>query len=160
LQTNLSAFAVQGQVRFANQDFEDFLVGLREAGVKVGVYLYDGSHDYRSQLLGLLAVPLLAGRALLVIDDSNWAGVRQATWDFLALRPEARLLLDVRTPGNCHPSFWNGLLVLGWQAGSHNGYGRDAFRRAREPALLESLYALQYVNLKAEGGVIRMLPAE
>jgi hypothetical protein len=46
-------------------------------------------------LLGLLlAVPILAERALLVIDDDNWSAVRQAAWDFWASRPEGQLLLS------------------------------------------------------------------
>jgi hypothetical protein len=156
---NLGAFGLRGQVRFHDQGFEDFLLGLRGGGAKVGAYFYDGAHDYRSQLLGLLlAVPLLAGRALLVVDDGNWPAARQAAWDFLAVRPEARPLLDLRTPGNGHPTFWNGLLVLGWEAGGDNRFGPEDLRRGRQPALLESIYALQMVCLKAEGGVVRMTP--
>jgi hypothetical protein len=107
---NLSAFGLRPQVRLHEQGFEEFLRAERGGGLRVGVYLYDGAHDYRSQLLGLLlAVPLLAERALLVVDDSNCPTARQAAWDFMAARPECRLLLDLPTPGNGHPSFWNGL---------------------------------------------------
>jgi protein O-GlcNAc transferase len=152
LQANLAAFNLQGQVRFHNQDYEDFLYGLRGSATKIGVYLFDGAHDYRSQLLGLLLVtPLLAERALLVIDDSNWPAVKQATWDFLRVCPAARLLLDLPTPGNCHPSFWNGLMVLVWQAGSNNGYDRSLFQGARQEELLTSLYTLQQINVRIEG---------
>ena len=161
LQSNLAAYGLEKQVLFHNQDAEDFLAGLRKAQVKVGVYFYDGAHDYRSQLMGLLlAVPLLAERALLVVDDGNWPAVKQATWDFLAARPEARLLFDLPTPGNCHPTFWNGLMVLGWDAQGRTGYDRAAHKQARQQALLESLYALQGVNLKAESGGVRMTPME
>jgi hypothetical protein len=157
LRSNLGSFGLAKRVHFHNQSFEDFLLGLRPGGVKFGVYLYDGAHDYRSQLLGLLlAVPLLAERALLVVDDANWPAVRQATWDFLAARPEARLLLDLPTPHNCHPTFWNGLLVLAWQAGGHNGYDGAFLQRGRQPALLESIYTLQSVDLKMEGNQLRL----
>jgi protein O-GlcNAc transferase len=156
---NLAAFGLLGQVRFHDQDGEDFLLGLRGGGARVGVYLYDGAHDYRSQLLGLLlAVPLLAERALLVVDDGNWPAVRQAAFDFLAARPEGRLLLDLPTPGNCHPTFWNGVLVLGWDAHGRNGHDGAALRRGRQPALLESLSALQWVDLRVEGNTVRMTP--
>lgn len=152
LQANLAAFSVQDQVRFHNQDFEDFLFGLRGSGIKIGVYLYDGAHDYRSQLLGLLlATPLLAERALLVIDDSNWPAVKQATWDYLSVCPAARLLLDLPTQGNCHPCFWNGVMVLSWQAGSNNGFDRSIFRGARQEDLLTSIYHLQQINVRIEG---------
>jgi protein O-GlcNAc transferase len=160
LTANLAAFGVSKQVQFHNQDAEDFLAGMRTAGVNVGVYFYDGAHDYRSQLMGLLlAAPLLADRAMLVVDDANWPAPRQATWDFLAARPEARLLFDLPTPGNCHPTFWNGLMVLGWDAHGRASYDRAAQRGARQRALVESLYALQGVHLKADNGVVRMTPA-
>jgi hypothetical protein len=90
---------------------------------------------------------------------TNWPAPRQATWDFLAARPEARLLVDLPTPGNCHPTFWNGIMVLGWDAHGRAAYDRTAQRGARQKALLESLYALQGVNLKAEKGGVRMTPA-
>jgi protein O-GlcNAc transferase len=160
LTANLAAFDLDKQVRFHNLDGEDFLVGMRTAGVKVGVYFYDGAHDYRSQLMGLLlAVPLLAERALLVVDDTNWPAPRQATWDFLAARPEARLLFDLPTPGNCHSTFWNGIMVLGWDALGRTSYDRAAQRGVRQRALLESLYVLQGVNLKLENGGVHMTPA-
>jgi protein O-GlcNAc transferase len=159
LLANLQRFQLQGQVCFANQDFEEFLAGLRRSAVRIGVYFYDASHDFRSQLLGLLlAVPLLADRALLIVDDSNFSAVKQATWDFLELQPECRLLLDLPTPGNEHPSFWNGLMVLGWERGIHNGYGFNLFRRMRQQALLDSLDVLQQVNLHTDGGTVRGTP--
>jgi hypothetical protein len=157
---NLTAFRLDRQVGFHNQPFEEFFLDRRTDGTRVGVYFYDGAHDYRSQLLGLLlAVPLLAGRALVVVDDSNCAAVKQATWDFLAAFPPCRLLLDLPTPGNGHPSFWNGLFVLGWDRGRPAACDKAALRRARQPALLESLYALQLVNLRVRGNTVEMLRA-
>jgi hypothetical protein len=123
------------------------------------VYFYDGVHDYRAQLLGLLlAAPVLARRALVVVDDANWPAVRQATWDFLAVRREARLVLDLPTPGNCHPTFWNGLMVLAWDAEGRNGYDWPALRAVRQRETLESLDLLQWVKLTQEGNCIRVTP--
>jgi hypothetical protein len=158
---NLGAFGLAGQVRFRRQHFEPFVRELRGSGVRVGVYLYDGAHDYRSQLLGLLlAVPLLAERALIVVDDGNFAAVKQATWDFLAAQPPCRLLLELPTPGNGDPSFWNGLYVLGWEAGGDNGYGWEELSRQRQAALLTSLEVLQQVNLTKEGGAVHLTWAD
>jgi predicted O-methyltransferase YrrM len=160
LRRNLEGLGLSEQVQFHNQDFESFLLGLRSLPERIGVFFYDGGHDYRSQLLGLLlAAPLLARRALLVVDDANWPAVRQATWDFLAARPEARLLFDLPTPGNKHPTFWNGLLVLTWDAEGRNGYDQALLQRGRQPALVASIAALQRVNLTIEGKNIRMVPA-
>lgn len=159
---NLDAFGLRDRVRFFNQDFEAFFLGLRESEPSpIGVYLYDGGHDYRSQLLGLShAIPFLADTALLIIDDRNTAAAQQAAWDFMALRPECRLLLDLPTPCNGHPSFWNGLYLLGWRRGTKNGYGADIFRRHRREELLRSLYAIQLAQLTVESGGVRMEPVE
>jgi hypothetical protein len=157
---NLLEFGVRDQVLFHDSDAEDFLTHLGGSGANVGVYFYDGSHDYRAQLLCLLlAVPALARRALIVVDDTNGPAPRQATFDFLAVRPEAQLLLDLPTPGNGHPSFWNGLLVLAWDVERRPGTDRDVLRQGRQPALLESLRALQFVHLKEERGVVHMIRA-
>jgi predicted O-linked N-acetylglucosamine transferase (SPINDLY family) len=114
---NLAAFDLQEQVMFCNQDFEEFFADLRalQTSDRIGVYLYDGAHDYRSQLMGLLLVkPFLADRALIIVDDTNWDAVQQANWDFIAAHPQAQLILDLPTPENGHPSFWNGLHLIRW----------------------------------------------
>jgi hypothetical protein len=50
---------------------------------------------------------------VLVVDDTNRAHPRQATLDFMADRAdECKLVADIRTGANSHPTFWNGLLVI------------------------------------------------
>jgi protein O-GlcNAc transferase len=155
LHDNLAAFGLLQQVSFHDVDFQEFLLGLGERRSRLGVYLYDGCHDYRSQLLGLLlARPLLADRALLVIDDANCPSVQQATWDFLAAEPACRLLFELPTPGNCHPSFWNGVFVLSWERGTSGRHEWPTFKARRQTALLESLDVLQSVTLKRQGNLI------
>jgi hypothetical protein len=151
-------YRLQDSVRFYNQAFEECLMVLRTSGTSLGVYFYDGPHDYRSQLMGLLlAAPLLAERALVVVDDSNWPAVKQATRDFLTVYPECRVLFDLPTPGNCNPTFWNGLLVLAWDRSSGRQHPGPMWP-ARQPALLASLHALQMVNLDVADGKIRLIP--
>jgi len=128
--------------------FEAFFRDRPASAAPVGVYLYDGAHDYRSQLLGLLlARPHLAQRALMVVDDANWPYVRQSVWDFLAARRRPELLLDLPTSSNGHGSFWNGLLVLAWD--------RTRLRRPRlarrEAGVVESLYHLQPFFVRRSG---------
>ncbi len=109
-----------------NADYEDALQAL--AGTlgprKVAVYFIDGPHDYRSQLMCLeMALPHLHAEAVVVIDDSNYAHVRQANSDFLVTHPEFKLLFEAYT--RCHPGnmaadehararqgWWNGVNVL------------------------------------------------
>lgn len=109
-----------------NADYEESLLGLSATlgRRKVAVYFIDGPHDYRSQLMCLeMALPHLHPDAIVVIDDCNYAHVRQATSDFLVTHPEFKLLFEAYT--RCHPGnmasdehvaarqgWWNGVNVL------------------------------------------------
>jgi hypothetical protein len=108
------------RVEFVNDDFERVFGPEKTARTPtrpVGVYLYDGAHDYRSQLIGLLFMrPYLASRALIVVDDSNWEAVTQANRDFVSIEPRCRLELQFPTPHNGHETFWNGIEVLSWDS--------------------------------------------
>ena len=86
-------------------DFEDALNGLDAhlGGRKVGVYFVDGPHDYRSQLVCLLAgLRHLHDRAVIVIDDANYPDVRWSTKDFLCGHPEFKMVFDAYSPA--HPA--------------------------------------------------------
>jgi len=80
----------------------------------IGVYMYDGEHSYDNQLRGLrVAEPFFAPNCIIFVDDTNTVPARRATLDFMA-QSEAgyRLLLDQSTGNNCHPTLWDGLMVL------------------------------------------------
>lgn len=81
----------------------------------IGFYFYDGPHDYENQRNGLVvAEPYFCKDALILVDDTNDEIVRNATFDFIAGRADKyRVLLDERTAGNEHPTFWNGLMLIG-----------------------------------------------
>lgn len=83
----------------------------------VGVYLFDGDKkttgDAYEGLVGV--VPFLAPHALIVVDDANTAQIREAAfWFCHQYRDRAAKILDLPTPGNCWPVFWNGLILIGW----------------------------------------------
>jgi protein O-GlcNAc transferase len=83
---------------------------------RVGVYYYDGPHDYESQVRGLRAVePWLAGEALLVVDDHDWEEVARATRDYLAEQPRTRTLFEIGGRSKGQPQWWAGVAVLGWK---------------------------------------------
>jgi predicted O-methyltransferase YrrM len=85
-------------------DFEDAFEGLDAhlGGRKVCVYFIDGPHDYRSQMVCLLAgLRHLHERAVIVIDDANYPDVRWSTRDFLTGHGEFKLLFDAYSPA--HP---------------------------------------------------------
>lgn len=153
LDANLTTFNLKEQVCFCNQNFEEFFFELKlmQAADKIGVYFYDGAHDYRSQLLGLLlAKPFLADQALIIVDDSNWHTVKQANWDFIATHPQCHLLLDIQTPGDGHETFWNGIQVLSWDSNSECNYEWSTFKKFRQPAVIEAIYDLREPNYKFE----------
>lgn len=96
----------------------------RFPGRRIGLLFIDGGHDHRSQLIPLLlARQHLADGAVIVIDDTNYRHVRQATEDFLRAFPEFVLAAEASTPS--HPAnrdeageaevrrgWWNGTQVL------------------------------------------------
>lgn len=80
----------------------------------IGFYIYDGGHEYRDQLRGLqLAEPFFSKNCVVLVDDTNWPEPRKATLDFISgSANQYRILLDVTTRGNCHPTVWNGVIVF------------------------------------------------
>ena len=94
-----------GNAHLINMDFETALEGLDDhlGGRRIGVYFIDGAHDYRSQVLALmLALPYLHENAVILIDDTNYAFVRQSTRDFLVTHPEFKMVFDAYSPA--HPA--------------------------------------------------------
>ena len=81
-------------VNFFQQSTEEFFSDLRnyQSETKIGLYISQGSADYRLQLLGLqLTRPFLAKQAVIIADGGHYSSVRQAVNDFLLLNPEASL---------------------------------------------------------------------
>ena len=80
----------------------------------IGLYLYDGAHDYQNQFDALqLGHRFIAPGGIILVDDTNWPEPRKATQDFLQQhRDQYRLVFDVETAENGHPTFWNGLMAL------------------------------------------------
>lgn len=99
---------------FFEMDYKQYFNALHNPEDKIGVYFYDGAHDYDNQLEGLrIAEPFLADDALIFVDDTNWPDPYKATMDFIAESPnEWEIILDVKTSCNGHPTWWNGLLVI------------------------------------------------
>jgi hypothetical protein len=80
----------------------------------IGFYIYDGDHGYESQLRGLqVAEPFFGPDCIILVDDTNWHEPRQATLDFVSASSHGyRIVLDITTKHNCHPTVWNGILIL------------------------------------------------
>jgi hypothetical protein len=97
---------------FYEMDYIDYFSRVHRG--KIGFYIYDGCHDYNNQIRGLrVAEPFFSENAIILIDDINYNDVKKATMDFIAASShEYRILLEVSTYCNHHPTFWNGVMVL------------------------------------------------
>ena len=116
LEENLRRFGAESATILEGDAFE-LIEGGALADRRVGVYYYDGPHDYDSQVRGLRAIePWLADEALLVVDDFDWEQVDRATRDYLAAQPRARMLFEIGGAGRGQPQWWEGVAVLGWRA--------------------------------------------
>lgn len=91
----------------------DWRVYMRAHAGKIGVLFYDAAHDEVSQFDAMmLADPFIVSGGIIIVDDTNWSSPRNAVLAFLRQKNNYRLLLDQPTAGNCHPTFWNGIMVL------------------------------------------------
>lgn len=143
---HLSAFDLEEQVFICDQDFEEFLFEFREFkdDNKIGVYFYNGTGDYRSQILGLLQVRnFLAEQALIIVGNSNGSAVQQANWDFIAAHPQCQMLLDLPTPEDSHSTFWNGIQVLSWDSNRNYNYELADIRQRCNKTLIQAIYNWQ-----------------
>ena len=141
---NLAAFGLEEQVFCCDQDFEAFFQDLRqlESTEKIGIYFYNGPHDYRSQILALLLVkPFLADRSLILLGESHWDSVQQAVGDFIAAHPQCKLLLNLPTPEIVHPS--DSIQILSWNIHETDRADWDTIAQLRKPELIVAIANLE-----------------
>jgi precorrin-6B methylase 2 len=112
LKANLDRHA-RGQVEFFNMTSRDFLRQAPWRPARVGAYFFDGGHSFVDQFEGLqYALPSFADDALVIIDDTNKREARAADALFARMVPGFELVLDLRTPRNHHPTWWNGIQLF------------------------------------------------
>ncbi|MEK7432128.1 MAG: class I SAM-dependent methyltransferase [Cyanobacteriota bacterium] len=99
-------------IEFYELDYEEYFNKIHK-GI-IGFYIYDGEHSYKNQLKGLeLAEPFFSENCIILIDDTNIPEVKQSVLDFIKLsKNKYEIIFDVNTANNCHPTFWNGLIIL------------------------------------------------
>jgi len=114
---NANREGLERNIYLINHDFRRYFnSNMFEYPAKIGVYVYDGAHDYNSQLDGLkLAVPHLADNALIIVDDTNELECKMANQEFLKNHPECQKVLDFPTIGNGHYTWWNGIQAFTWR---------------------------------------------
>jgi len=104
-------FQTGAHQQFYELDYQAYFQNQHQAAI--GLYFYDGPHNYADQLQGLgLAHPYISTQGLILVDDTNFEAPRAATLDFLQIHPEYQLLADLPTSNNGHPTFWNGVMIL------------------------------------------------
>lgn len=92
-------------------------------GTGIGVYLFDGDKSTEQAAYEGLSgvIPFLADEALLFIDDANEINIRLAAHKLERAYPGQLVkILDIPTPGNCWPCFWNGIMALARRAPSED----------------------------------------
>jgi len=116
LRRTLDAHTAPGQVTFHDLDFRAFLAAAPWTPARIGAYFYDGGHSFADQYDGVaLAIPHLADDAVVIIDDTNKRAARSANNLVASALPGFQLILDLRTPRNHSPTWWNGVQVFRYQ---------------------------------------------
>jgi len=112
LKRNLDRHA-PGQVEFFNQPSREFLLAAPWRPARIGAYFYDGGHSFQDQFEGLqYALPAFSDDAAIIIDDTNKREARAADALFARMVAGFELVIDLRTPRNHHPTWWNGIQVF------------------------------------------------
>ncbi|NUM54937.1 MAG: class I SAM-dependent methyltransferase [Candidatus Hydrogenedentes bacterium] len=124
LQKNLSKYGLSDRVTFFNCDFLEAYTASKLT-LPIGLYFYDGAHDYTSQYEAIKRVePFLSDEALVLVDD--W----RHDFDSDSLAKDATLQAAAESTGNWTllyelPARFNGDRAMWW-----NGVGVLSFRRA------------------------------
>ena len=105
---------------FFETNYREYFASREKDERKIGVFYYDGAHDYTSQYQALvLAEPFLSPTAVIFIDDINWDDPERATLQFLRDSPNRySIIYHRKTAGNEHPTLWNGLMIISRKSGS------------------------------------------
>jgi len=100
---------------FYEEDYKFFFKNFEKTNQKIGFYYYDAEHSYKNQYENLeIADNFLTRGSIVLIDDINFADVENATKDFInKSKSNYKILKEIKTANNnCHPSFWNGIIIL------------------------------------------------
>ncbi len=114
LRANLTRFAVQDRIDFHNMGYAEFFKNHLSTDVKIGVYYYDGAHNYQDQYAGMSqGMEFLKPGAVLVVDDIFYPEVRHAIIDLLHdNKAHIKPLLIIEAPDDADQEWWNGIAVL------------------------------------------------
>ncbi len=146
---NVQRFNLEEQIIFCNQDFESFLLELREVETdsQIGVYYYQALSDYRSVLMSLLLVrPFLANQAVILVNYADRDTVQQAIWDFMAAYPQCKILLDGCDSINLNQILGTEIQVLSWNAEQTFNYSVSTFQDQQSQHVIHAIQNLQQLQ--------------
>ena len=114
---NILKFKLDRHVEYVHGSVPDVW---NELGVRtpIGIYFFDGDKSSEDAAYAGLSgvIPFLADEALIFVDDANEITIRLAAHKLERAYPDQAVkILDIPTPGNCWPCFWNGIMVLSWR---------------------------------------------
>lgn len=119
---NIAKFGMRERVESVQTTYQEFYLSPNEFQGPVGVLFLDGFSQSPQETYQMIqgALPLLAKRALIVLDDMNMEKMHTGVYSFVEDHADsARLLLDLRTPELMmtpkYPTWWNGTGVIAWQ---------------------------------------------
>ncbi|HTR63619.1 MAG TPA: class I SAM-dependent methyltransferase [Candidatus Binataceae bacterium] len=153
LRATLAQHTAPGQVQFFDMDFREFMQKAPWQPARIGAYFYDGGHSFEDQYDGLrYALPHFSSDTLIIIDDTNKRAARAA--DELIARQAGGfdLVLNLRTPRNHHPTWWNGIQVFRYRRPAQGGaanLGGAAF------AMRKFIYDDIFLNMKHKRRALR-----
>lgn len=142
----LQQFGIEDQVFFCDQDWEEFLLELRDAEIlnPIGLYFYNSSADYRSVLLGLMLVrDFLSDQALVIVNHGNSKIIQQACWDAVASCHHYQVISDFGDIELDFSQFGNGLLLLSWDADRKANYSATTFLENLQTNVVTAIANLQ-----------------
>lgn len=100
----------------SNMEFHrcDYVEHMRSDSRLIDFYFYDGRHGYQDQYDAIInARHKIDKGSIVMIDDTNYTGVKEATFKALTdIGAEYDIWLDMHTPNNMHPTYWNGILIF------------------------------------------------
>jgi len=100
---------------FYDCDYKDFFKSYEKFKKSIDFYYYDGEHSYKNHFENLiLAKEFFRSGTIILVDDINFNQVEAGTKDFLSkYKNEYEILKEIKTSNNnCHPSYWNGLMLI------------------------------------------------
>jgi hypothetical protein len=119
--TNLAAFKGSARVSFLERDFRKVdYASLRGIFGPVGVYLFDGPHEFKDQYDGVVcAQPIVEPRYVQIVDDWNWPDVRGGTMKAISdLGLHIEFMAEIRTSLDDK----HALAPISEKSDWHNGY--------------------------------------